>query len=91
MKSENYCEHEIIGAIVLGAKPWNEDYNVGLVVEQAKKNVASFRIMWMRHKDSTVDRFLDIPSINISVKDNIVYTWEHPTSIDIVSRMKSHG
>ena len=54
-------ENKFIGAVVTGTKPWNSDYNVGLIVEQAE-TTESFRIMWMRHKDLTVDdRFLDIP------------------------------
>ena len=77
-------ESEIIGAIVLGSKPWNEDYNVGLVVEQAKKDVASFKIMWMSQKDRPV-----LDQNNLLSK--VIYTWEHPTSIDVLSRIESHG
>ena len=79
MKSEN----EIIGAIVMGSKPWNSDYNIGLVVAQAAATEC-FKIMWMNQKDNLV---LD-QSTQLS---KVIYTWEHPTSIDVLSRIEAHG
>ena len=81
----------LLGAVVTGTKPWNSDYNIGLVVAQAK-TTESFRIMWMRHKDTTAtDRFIDIPSKGIFVRGKIIYTWEHPTSVAVLSRNECYG
>ncbi len=76
-------ENEIIGAIVLGSKPWNSDYNIGLVVAQAS-SWESFKIMWMSQKDKPV-----LDQNNLLSK--VIYTWEHPTSIDVLSRIEAHG
>tara|TARA_B100001123_G_scaffold448478_1_gene609792 strand:- start:192 stop:461 length:270 start_codon:yes stop_codon:yes gene_type:complete len=89
MKLEKHRNNEIVGAIVMGSKPWNMEYNVGLVVDQVKANVATYKIMWMNPRDKiSGDDFL-LPMSTLSGK--VVYTWEHLTSIDVLSRIDNRG
>ena len=82
---------KLLGADVKGTKPWNSDYNIGLVVAQAP-STESFKIMWMRHRDSAEeDQFLDIPSKGIYEKGKVIYTWEHPSSVSVQSRNEYCG
>ena len=89
MNLKHHCNNEIVGAIVMGSKPWNMEYNVGLVVEQAKPNVASYKIMWMNPKDKIIEGDFLLPLNPLSGK--VVYTWEHLTSIDVLSRIDNRG
>jgi hypothetical protein len=83
MKHKEDSMKKLLGAVVKGTKPWNSDYNVGLVVEQAPLT-ESFKIMWMTHKNNIV-----LDQKNLMSK--VVYTWEHPTSVSILSRNECHG
>ena len=83
MKSKTTATEKLLGAVVTGTKPWNSDYNVGLIVEQAS-SWESFKIMWMTHKDTPA-----LDQNNLMAK--VIYTWEHPSSVSVLSRNESHG
>jgi len=78
---------ELLGSVVTGSKPWNCEYNVGLVVDSNHDWPSqAIRIMWMNHKDAEVEK-----RMIHQVEGKYVYTWEHPTSVMIISRNECYG
>ena len=82
--SEEIAE-QLLGSVVTGTKPWNHSYNVGLVVAQSisEEKAETIKIMWMNRKLS--EGTTRIPD------GKYVYTWEHPTSVSVLSRKENHG
>jgi len=86
---EEEAIRELIGSVVTGNKPWNSEYNVGLVVDhsiQENEPATVIKIMWMNSKDTVVEKRL-----HHQLMDKYVYTWEHPTSVHVLSRNECNG
>jgi hypothetical protein len=91
MNHSEEATERFLGSVVTGSKPWNCKYNVGLVVAQSYET-ESFKIMWMNPKGKVVESPSEYPSIvDPSIVGDIVYTWEHPTSVNVISRNECHG
>ena len=82
--SEEITE-QLLGSVVTGTKPWNHSYNVGLVVAQSisEEKAETIKIMWMNRKLSE--------DIRPTTDGKYVYTWEHPTSVSVLSRNEHYG
>ena len=90
MNLNEEMEEHLIGSVVTGNKPWNHSYNVGLVVAQSysEERSSAIKVMWMNSKfKEKFDFFLGVEGI----KGRYVYTWEHPTSVNVLSRNEYHG
>jgi len=86
---EEEAIRKLIGSVVTGNKPWNSEYNVGLVVDhsiQENEPATVIKIMWMNPKDTVVEKRL-----HHQLMDKYVYTWEHPTSVHVLSRNECNG
>ena len=85
MKHNEEIAEQLLGSVVTGTKPWNHSYNVGLVVAQSisEEKAETIKIMWMNRKLSE--------NTNHIPDGKYVYTWEHPTSVSVLSRGEYHG
>ena len=93
----------MIGNVVVGKKPWNNQYNVGLVIDESEDIskvinhdttqdcVSSYKILWTapRQEDPTKSWQYKLYSVFPSPK--VCYTWEVSTSFECISGEQTSG
>lgn len=89
MSHNEETAEQLLGSVVTGTKPWNNLYNVGLVVakSQTEENSAAIKIMWMHPKIQAGYNY----DTALIPEGKYLYTWEHPTSVSVLSRNEYHG
>ena len=97
----------MLGNVVIGKKPWNNKYNVGLVVEEAKdiskvrnhdsdaanekENINSYKILWTTPKQDSPEESWEYKLYAVLPKPEVCYTWEVGTSIECISGVQTSG
>lgn len=97
----------MLGNVVIGKKPWNNKYNVGLVVEESKdiskvrhhddfatnkkENICSYKILWTTIKQENPEETWEYKLYAVLPKPELCYTWEVGTSIESISGAQTSG
>lgn len=93
----------MIGNVVVGKKPWNSKYNVGLVVDEAqdvskvlnhdetKNSVSAYKVLWTTPKEENPEETWEYKLYAIFPKAEVCYTWEVSTSFECISGEKTSG
>ncbi len=93
----------MIGNVVVGKKPWNSKYNVGLVIDEAEDVskaiydatpadcVSSYKILWTTPKREDPHESWEYKLYAVLPKPEVCYTWEVPTSFECISGEQTSG
>ena len=93
----------MIGDVVVGKKPWNNRYNVGLVIDEAEDVskvvnhdttqdcVSSYKILWTTPKRENPEQTWEYQLYGIIPNPEVCYTWEVSTSFECISGAKTNG
>jgi hypothetical protein len=93
----------MLGSIVIGKKPWNSKYNVGLVVDESedlskvinhdttKGCVSSYKILWTTQKRQNPEDSWEYKLYAVLPTPEVCYTWEISTSVERISGAKTRG
>tara|TARA_Y100001972_G_C7405580_1_gene210606 strand:- start:162 stop:443 length:282 start_codon:yes stop_codon:yes gene_type:complete len=93
----------VIGDVVVGKKPWNSKYNVGLVIDEAgdvskvlnhdttQDCVSSYKILWTTPKGEDPEQSWEYQLYGVFPKQEVCYTWEVPTSFECISGVSTNG
>ena len=89
----------MIGSVVVGKKPWNNKYNVGLVVDEAddvnevinrdkEKDysfIPSYKVLWTTEKMQNPEDSWEYKLYGVFPKQEVCYTWEVSESLECIS------
>lgn len=93
----------MLGNVVVGKKPWNSKYNVGLVVDESedlskvinhdttKDCVSSYKILWTTPRRHNPEDSWEYKLYAVLPKPEVCYTWEVRTSIESISGEETSG
>ena len=93
----------MLGNVVIGKKPWNSKYNVGLVIDESedlskvinhdttKDCVSSYKILWTSKKTENPEESWEYKLYAVLPQQEVSYTWEVSTSFECISGEESSG
>lgn len=93
----------MIGNVVVGKKPWNNKYNVGLVIDEAddfdevinhdttQGCVSSYKILWTTPKSTNPEESWEYKLYAVLPNTEVCYTWEVSTSFECISGEQASG
>lgn len=96
----------MLGDVVIGKRPWNKKYNVGLIIEESdditkvrnhdtittdkKGNISSYKVLWTNPKRER-DKWETIFVGDLLNTPEVCYTWEVETSFECISGATPSG
>ncbi len=78
----------MIGSVVVGKKPWNNKYNVGLIIDEIYKgysSVRTYKVLWTSQKIYDLEETWEYKLYGVTPKQEVSYTWEVSESLECIS------